>query len=130
MVCEKILLLHFKSGKISVIIFLGPLLMELHFLFMNADYSDVSAIYCKSFIIHLQKNSNVICIFQTKNNLISLKKRRLKEVTKFGPFFFSKDERYYHNEMLSLHKNNLPLKQIRTAKRNSFFTTTIYPTST
>ena len=35
MVCEKILLLHFKSGKISVIIFLGPLLMELHFLFMN-----------------------------------------------------------------------------------------------
>ena len=32
MVCEKILLLHFKSGKISVIIFLGPLLMELHFL--------------------------------------------------------------------------------------------------
>lgn len=47
-----------------------------------------------------------------------------------GPFFFSKDERYYHNEMLSLHKNNLPLKQIRTAERNSFFTTTIYPTST
>ena len=37
MVCEKILLLHFKSGKISVIIFLGPLLMELHFLFMNED---------------------------------------------------------------------------------------------
>ena len=35
MVCEKILLLHFKSGKIFVIIFLGPLLMELHFLFMN-----------------------------------------------------------------------------------------------
>ena len=30
-------ILHFKSGKISVIIFLGPLLMELHFLFMN-DY--------------------------------------------------------------------------------------------
>ena len=37
MVCENFLLLHFKSGKISVIIFLGPLLMELHFLFMN-DY--------------------------------------------------------------------------------------------
>ena len=37
MVCEKFLLLHFKSGKISVIIFLGPLLMELHFLFMNVN---------------------------------------------------------------------------------------------
>ena len=32
--------LHFKSGKISVIIFLGPLLMELHFLFMNAHFCD------------------------------------------------------------------------------------------
>ena len=53
-----------------------------------ADYSDVSAIYCKSFIIHLQKNSNVISILQTKNNVISLKKRRLKEATKFDPFFF------------------------------------------
>ena len=42
MVCEKILLLHFKSGKISVIIFLGPLLMELHFLFMNGYYFTVS----------------------------------------------------------------------------------------
>ena len=36
MVCEKILLLHFKGGEISDIIFLGPLLMELDFLFMNA----------------------------------------------------------------------------------------------
>ena len=26
---------HFKSGKICIIIFLGPLLMELHFLFLN-----------------------------------------------------------------------------------------------
>ena len=40
MVCEGPLLLHFKSGKISVIIFLGPLLMELHFLFMNAHFCD------------------------------------------------------------------------------------------
>ena len=40
MVCKKNLLLHFKSGKISVIIFLGPLLMELHFLFMNAHFCD------------------------------------------------------------------------------------------
>ena len=40
MVCESPLLLNFKSGKISVIIFLGPLLMELHFLFMNAHFCD------------------------------------------------------------------------------------------
>ena len=40
MVCEIFLLLHFKSGKISVIIFFGPLLMELHFLFMNAYASN------------------------------------------------------------------------------------------
>ena len=38
MVCENFLLLHIKSGKISVIIFPGPLLMELHFLFMNVFY--------------------------------------------------------------------------------------------
>ena len=31
MVCEG----HFKSGKISVIIFLGPVLIKLHFRFMN-----------------------------------------------------------------------------------------------
>ena len=43
MVCKNFLLLHFKSGKISVIIFLGPLLMELHILFMNANETVVSA---------------------------------------------------------------------------------------
>ena len=36
---KKNLLLHFKSGKISVIIFLGLLLMELHFQFMNVVYN-------------------------------------------------------------------------------------------
>ena len=48
MVCEKILLLHFKFEKISVIIFLDPLLMELHFLFMNDHYSSGN-IHIKTF---------------------------------------------------------------------------------
>ena len=53
-----------------------------------ADYSDVSAIYCKSFIIHLQKNSNVISILQTKNNVITLKKKKIKRSSKIWSFFF------------------------------------------
>ena len=67
MVCEKILLLHFKSGKISVIIFLGPLLMELHLLFMNGHLHTDRPL--SQPMHHIEKfrgtlkNSSYVCFF-------------------------------------------------------------------
>ena len=52
MLCERFLLLHFKSGKISVIIFLGPLLMELHFLFMNESCHIAGVATLRNFTTH------------------------------------------------------------------------------
>ena len=62
MVCEKFLLMHFKSGKTSVINFLGPLLMALHFLFMNAIYH------------YLSKSNNEILQYNDKDNDIASRK--------------------------------------------------------
>ena len=56
MVCEKFLLLHFKSRKISVIIFLGLLLMELHFQFMNVKGE------VEDSMIHIRSGWVKVCI--------------------------------------------------------------------